>query len=327
MGVHDRGAPYATGLLLMVTWGSSVAVGTIVGTPPNLIAISHLQHTVGMRIGFLEWMAFGIPITFTMLGVCWLVLRLLYGRSAPATSRIAPHAAQVFQRMGPLGAGERNALVAFLTAVTLWVLPGVAELLVGSEHPIAAVLTARLDPAVAALTGAILLFALPSRGDRSGVLTWKEAAAIDWGTILLFGGGIALGRAIFDSGLAESLGRALARASGAGTVWGITALVTAVAIAFSELASNTASAATTVPLAIGLAVGAGVSPIGPALGAGLGASFGFMLPISTPPNAIVYSSGLIPPGQMMRTGFIIDLAGFAVTMLWLFLILPAIGLL
>jgi len=149
---------------------------------------------------------------------------------------------------------------------------------------------------------------------------------IDWGTVLLFGGGIALGRAMFESGLAATVGRAAAVLAGSGSLWTVTAISTALAIFMSELASNTASAATIVPLAIGLAQGAGVNPIAPALGAGLGASFGFMLPISTPPNAIIYSSGLIPTWQMVRTGIIIDALGFAVVMLWLWLLLPLLGL-
>jgi sodium-dependent dicarboxylate transporter 2/3/5 len=157
-------------------------------------------------------------------------------------------------------------------------------------------------------------------------MNWRTAASIDWGTILLFAGGIALGQAMFESGLAKSLGEMAAEASGARTVWGITALVTAAAIMLSELASNTAAATTLVPVAIGLAEGAGVSPVAPALGVALGASMGFMLPVSTAPNAIVYSSGLVPAREMLKSGILIDIIGFIVVMAGLMLILPAMGL-
>ena len=157
-------------------------------------------------------------------------------------------------------------------------------------------------------------------------MTWAQTRKIEWGTILLFAGGLALGKATFESGLAQSVGDWVASTTGANDVWMITAITTAMAIILSELASNTASATTMVPISIAIALGADVSPIAPALGATIGSNLGFMLPISTPPNAIVYSSGLIPPGVMLRAGLIYDIVGFGVTMLCLRLILPPMGL-
>ncbi len=328
LGVQTRGAPYAVGLLLMLTWGASIGgVGTIVGTPPNLIVLSHIFQVTGRRIGFLEWMVFGIPIMVTMLAGCWVLLRLLYGRRSPSAAQTSEVAAAELRTMGPLRPTERNTMIAFFITLALWLLPGALDLLWGSQHRLTVLVSTRLDAPVAALLGASLLFLLPARGAEEGrALTWQQAVTIDWGTVLLFGGGIALGRAMFESGLAATVGRAAAVLAGSGSLWAVTAISTALAIFMSELASNTASAATIVPLAIGLAQGAGVSPIAPALGAGLGASFGFMLPISTPPNAIIYSSGLIPTWQMVRTGIIIDALGFVVVMLWLWVLLPLLGL-
>jgi sodium-dependent dicarboxylate transporter 2/3/5 len=184
-----------------------------------------------------------------------------------------------------------------------------------------------LTAAVAAIAAATLLFVLPAKDRESGrALTWREGTRIDWGTILLFGGGIALGQAMFKSGLAKELGEIAARASGANSLWTITALCIVAAIILSELASNTAAATTLVPVAIGLAQGAHVSPIAPALGAAIGASFGFMLPVSTAPNAIVYSSGLVPAKDMMKSGILLDLVSAAVIWGCLRLILPMVGL-
>ncbi|MCZ7581494.1 MAG: anion permease [Fimbriimonadaceae bacterium] len=131
---------------------------------------------------------------------------------------------------------------------------------------------------------------------------------------------------MFSSGLAETLGKAAAQATGVDTMWGITALGILAAVILSEMASNTASASTLLPVVIGIAQGAGVNPIPPALGVALGASFGFMLPVSTAPNAIVYSSGLVPMREMMRSGVVLDLLGAAATFACLRLILPLIGL-
>jgi sodium-dependent dicarboxylate transporter 2/3/5 len=151
-------------------------------------------------------------------------------------------------------------------------------------------------------------------------------SAIDWGTILLFGGGIALGRLMFETGLAETIGRALVRVSGAESVWALTAVAIVAGVLLSEAASNTASASVIVPVMIAMAQGMGVSPVPPALGAALGASFGFMLPVSTPPNAIVYGSGLVPLQEMIRAGLFLDLGGIAVIWLGLRLLCPLLGL-
>lgn len=325
--VHIRGTPYAVALLLMLTWGSSVAVGVPVGTPPNLIGISLIEKATGQKIGFIEWMAFAMPVTVAMMLGSWLMLSLLYRRGAPETADEGMMAMERRRDLGPLSGGERATLAAFFVALALWVLPDLSAMALGPDHAFAKGFQAAAPPSVGALIGAGLLFLLPARGsDGSRTLTWRSAATIDWGTILLFGGGIALGQAMFQSGLAESLGKVAAQAAGAETVWAITALGIAAAIVLSELASNTAAATALVPIAIGLAEGAGVNPIPPALGVAIGASFGFMLPVSTPPNAIIYSSGLVPPREMMKAGLAIDVIGFFVTYGCLRLMLPALGL-
>ena len=179
--------------------------------------------------------------------------------------------------------------------------------------------------AVGAVIAAFLLFVLPGNGSGS-VLTWSDAAGIDWGTIILFGGGLALGRAMNSSGLAASIGSSVGQLPLAESLWGLTALAIGGAILLSEVGSNTASANILVPVVIGVANSAGLSPIAPVLGVALGASLGFMMPVSTPPNAIVYGSGLVPPREMMRAGLVIDILGFVVTWSCLRLLLPVLGL-
>lgn len=325
--VDARGAPFSIAALLMLTWGSSVAVGVPVGTPPNLIGISLIEKATGTTISFTQWMTFGMPVTLLMLLGAWVVLQAMYGKGAPATAVEPEMARQEVARLGRMSGSERAALIAFLVAIGLWLMPDTTGIVLGADHPMAKWLSGHVPPSVAALVAAALLFVLPAKDAESGhAMTWRQASTIEWGTILLFGGGIALGQATFSSGLAKDLGDMAAQVSGANSVWAITALCIALAIALSELASNTAAATTMVPVAIGLAQGAGVSPIAPALGVAIGASLGFMLPVSTAPNAIVYSSGLIPPRQMMRAGFVIDLLGFLVTLGVLRLVLPLMGL-
>lgn len=204
-------------------------------------------------------------------------------------------------------------VIAFGLTVLLWTLPGIFALVLGQTHPATARLSLLLPESVAAILGALLLFVLPvSWRARKFTLTWEQASHIDWGIILLFGGGLAMGGLADSTGLADAFGRwVVGHVPGAGTV-GLTLVFTAVAILMSEAASNTAAATVVVPTAIAVATAAGVSPLEPALGATFGASMGFMMPISTPPNAIVYSSGYIPIGAMMRYGVVLDVIGYVV---------------
>ena len=184
---------------------------------------------------------------------------------------------------------------------------------------------ARLPEAMASLFGAILLFVLPTDLRRGQfTLSWREAAKIDWGTILLFGGGLALGEQMFSTGLATWMGEGIARELQADTVLGLTMLFAALGTIMSETTSNTASAAMVVPVAIAVSQAAGVPPIQPALAACLGASLGFMLPVSTPPNAIVYGSGLVPVRKMIRHGLVLDVVGWAAVVAVVMTIVPRV---
>ena len=323
----EPGSRYAIGVMLMLTWASSVAVGFPVGTPPNLIGIGLIEKATGTRIGFGQWMAFGMPITAVVMLACWGLLWMLYGRNAPSTASAASAAKEEMKALGPMKPSEKVVLFTAIVAMTLWILPDSMEAILGKKHALTEWLQTHLTAAVSALFAAALLFLLPARDREQGrALTWREGTRIDWGTILLFGGGIALGQAMFKSGLAKDLGEIAARTSGAHSLWAITALSIFAAIILSELASNTAAATTLVPVSIGLAQGAHVSPIAPALGAAIGASFGFMLPVSTAPNAIVYSSGLVPSKEMLRSGILLDVVSGVVIWGCLRLILPLLGL-
>jgi sodium-dependent dicarboxylate transporter 2/3/5 len=197
--------------------------------------------------------------------------------------------------------------------VLLWTAPGLLAAIGQSESAFARGLQASVPESVAAMLGATLLFLLPVNWrKRQFTLTWDQAAHIEWGIVLLYGGGLALGDLAFSTGLAKAMGEGLTSWSPAPTTFGLTVLFTAVAIVLSETTSNTASANMIVPVAIAVAKSAGIDPLAPALAATLGASMGFMMPISTPPNAIVYGSGHVPLTAMMRFGVVLDIAGFIV---------------
>ena len=176
--------------------------------------------------------------------------------------------------------------------VSLWIFPGIVALIVGNDSDIYTAVSDRLDEGIVAVFGASLLFLLPTDWQkREFTLHWSDAAEIDWGTIVLFGTGIIFGSLLADTGLAETIGTSVADALGLTSVSPITIFAVLLAIVVSETTSNTASAAVVVPIIIPIAVAAGINPFVPALAATFAASFGFMLPVSTPQNAIVYGSG------------------------------------
>jgi len=197
----------------------------------------------------------------------------------------------------------------------------------GNNSIIAKWYEGHIPEAVAALIGAVLLFILPTNWKtKEFTFNWKEAACIDWGTIILFGGGLSLGALMFSTGLANALGQWLFSITGAKSLWAITATAIALGIVISEFTSNTASANTVIPIMISLSLAAGVNPLPPAIGACLGASYGFMLPVSTPPNAIVYGSGMVPITKMIRAGIIFDIVGFFIILFGMFIFLPLAGI-
>jgi sodium-dependent dicarboxylate transporter 2/3/5 len=189
------------------------------------------------------------------------------------------------------------------------------------KHPLPAWFGTHVPEGVAALVGAVMLFILPGASGRRA-LSWDEAARIDWGIILLYGGGMALGELSFSTGLAEALGRSLTGwlPAGAGGGMALVAAATLVAVVTSEFTSNTASANMVVPVAMALAAASGGDPLTAALAATFAASLGFMMPVSTPCNAIVYGTGRIRLGDMIRSGAILDVTGAVVITLAMLLV-------
>jgi sodium-dependent dicarboxylate transporter 2/3/5 len=256
-----------------------------------------------------------------------LLLYFLHKPEMPLMEGSREFVRQELVKLGPWSRGQKNSLAAFLVTVSLWVIPGFLAILWGSSAAITRSYGRRLPEAVAALIGASLLFILPlDWKKRQFTMSWRQAVNIDWGTLLLFGGGLSLGNLMFETKLAEHIGQGLLRLSGAESMWAITFAAIFIAIIASETTSNTAAANMVIPVIISLALAAGVNPVPPALGAILGCSWGFMLPVSTPPNAIVYGSGLVPIVKMIRAGLLFDLAGGLVIWAVLRLLLPLIGL-
>jgi sodium-dependent dicarboxylate transporter 2/3/5 len=318
---HDRPRPaagFATGLLLAVAFAASIGgLATPVGTPTNLIGLGLIRRELDVAVTFAGWCALTLPVVVILLVVLVAVLARLFPAGVDRLEGMRGFVAAERARLGPWTTGQASAAAAFAVAVGLWVAPGVALLAGGPGHPVSEWLRERMPEGVAALVGAILLFVLP--GDRSAgggrprALRWEDAR-IDWQIVLLYGGGMALGELCFSTGLATAAGQVVTGwiPAGGGGPLPLVAAATASAAVTSEFTSNVTSATMVVPVAIAVGQATQGSPFVAALAATLGSSLGFMMPVSSPCNAIVYGSGRIPLRAMMATGAILDVAGFLV---------------
>ncbi|MGB7294548.1 MAG: DASS family sodium-coupled anion symporter [Candidatus Aminicenantales bacterium] len=319
---------FTTGLMLMAAYASSTGgIGTPVGTPPNLIGLAMMDKFAGIRIPFFRWMLFAVPLLVIMYLFLYFIMRVLHKPEVRRIRGSREFVLSELDKLGPWTRGQKNCLIAFLAAVSLWIFPGFLALFAGASAPLSRIYNNRVPEAVAALLAVLLLFLLPlDWKKRTFTLTWRQAVQIDWGTLLLFGGGLTLGELMFQTGLAESLGRGLLGVFGTTSVWGLTLAGIYLSILVSETTSNTAAATMVVPILISISQAAGLNPVPPAVGATIAASYAFMLPVSTPPNAIVYGSGLVPITKMLRAGSLLNLTGGLVIWGGLRILLPLVGL-
>jgi sodium-dependent dicarboxylate transporter 2/3/5 len=332
---HDRpGEPdpgtgnLSAALMLMIAYSASVGgLLTPIGSPPNLLGRGFLETQTGVTVPFLQWTFIAAPIVAVMFIALCVILIALNRPEARSIPGARAYIASERAGLGHFSAGERNTLIAFLVAVALWILPGVVGVVAGEDSEAYASVRERLDEGVVALMAASLLFILPlDRRLRRFTMTWRQAVAIDWGTIVLFGAGIALGSLLSSTGLAGLIGEALAGSLGDAAPLVLTFLAVVAAIVISETTSNTASVGIVVPIVISLAAASGLNPVIPAFAAIFGSSFGFTLPVSTPPNAIVYGSGMVPIARMIRSGLVFDIIGAVVVTLGVTVMAEVAGL-
>ncbi len=322
--MKTRGA--ASGLILMIAFSASIGgLATPVGTPTNLVAIGALEEITGERVSFFRWMQLAVPLALVLLAAIFFVLRP--GRGARDDfSAVGAELRRQRTELGPVTRGQLNAGFAFAMAVTLWMYPGIMEMLFGPGRMGATFFEKHLPEETVGLFAGLILFILPVNLRRwEFTIDWRDGAQIDWGTVLLFGGGLVLGRQIFDTGLATAIGGGVNSALGQPSLGMLTAVAIVLSILLSEATSNTASANVMVPMMIAVAQSAQLNPVPVALATYLACSFGFMLPISTPPNALAYGTGLVRLPEMIRTGVILDIVGAIGIWLIIRFLAPVLG--
>jgi len=318
-------------LVLMLGLAQSASIGglaTLIGTPPNGVLITQFEQIFpdAPAISFAQWMAFAAPFSFLFLIVAWLLLsRVIY--PLPASS---PFSGKAFIRkeleaLGPLTPEERRVAFVFAGVALLWMtrksiaiggsftLPGWSSLFT-EESGIGAL----IDDGTVSIAMALLLFLMPASKEKGGrLMDWQSTRAVPWGILLLFGGGLALAKGFEVSGLSAWIGgrfEVLAEAPPAGLV----ASVVAIVAALTELTSNTATASMSLPIMASLARAIGAHPLLLMIPAALAASCAFVLPVSTPPNAIVYGSGRVPIVKMIKAGLVMEVVALVMITILVF---------
>jgi solute carrier family 13 (sodium-dependent dicarboxylate transporter), member 2/3/5 len=302
---------FGAALMLVITY--SITVGGLllpIGSPPNLIGRELLEEETGEPITFFEWFVMALPIVLVMFVAVVTIVLLLNRPEVREVKGVEEYVREERRKLGRMSVGERNTILVLVLALIGWFLPGLVGLVAGDDSNAYTQVQEASNEGTVAILAAALLFVLPVNWKRREfTLNWNQASQIDWGTVILFGGGLVLGSLLSATGLAAVVGESLTDALGVSSLVGITIVIVIVAVLVSETTSNTASAAIMVPIAISIAAASGVNPTIPALAAIFGANYGFMLPVSTPPNAIVYSSGLLPITRMIKAGAVFDIIG------------------
>jgi solute carrier family 13 (sodium-dependent dicarboxylate transporter), member 2/3/5 len=301
---------FATGLLLCIAYAASIGgVATIIGSPPNGIAVRYIRQAYGKEVTFFDWMLVGGPFTLVFLPLAWLlVTRVLFRADIGEVPGGRRYFDEQYRKLGPLSRGERTVLAVFASTAGLWMAsPLLKDLTVSGMRPLAG-----FSDAGIAMLAAMALFVLPvdlPTGTRA--MTWETARKLPWGVLMLFGGGLTLATAIEANGVSKFIGYSSRGLAGLPPLV-LLLVITAMTVFLSELTSNTAQVATMVPVLGAMAPAIGLSPYVLILACTLGASSAYMMPVGTPPNAIVFGTGLVRLPQMMWAGFWLNLAGILV---------------
>jgi solute carrier family 13 (sodium-dependent dicarboxylate transporter), member 2/3/5 len=319
--IHDDNLKrFGVCLTLSIAWSATMGgLGTLLGSPPNAIVAGYAADELGRTIGFLEWMMIGVPLAFTFILIGWfLMTRVLYPFNINEIPGGRAMIDNEIHKLGPVSQGERMVLLVFLAAAFLWVVPGVLSSIPGLGENLG--WFGEMDDTAIAISAGIAMFILPGRGRREMVLNWRDAEdGLPWGVLLLFGGGLSLASAVAASGLDEWFGQ---QVTGLGVlpVVLLIAAVTTIVLFLTEITSNTATAATFIPVLGGVAVGIGTDPMLLLIPAAFAATCAFMLPVGTPPNAIVFGTGAVTIAQMARGGFVLNIVGIILITIFIYVL-------
>ena len=311
---EDENALFGKSLMLAIAYSASIGgMATLIGTPPNLVLAGVVQELYGIEISFAQWFKFGLPISLTLLAICWLYLtRIAFKFRMEEFPGGSAEIKRLIKDLGKWSYEEKVILAIFITAASLWIFRSYLQNFIP-----------QLDDTIIAIMAGFALFLLPSSKKGQPILSWHEAVKMPWGIMILFGGGMALAIAFQESGLASWIGTQFSLLNGLSIIVLIFILIAAVNF-LTEITSNMATTAMLLPILAPMALSLNIHPYMLLVSATIAASCAFMLPVATPPNAIVFGSGYLKISDMIKTGIWMNLISILLLSLFVYFMLSAL---
>ncbi len=298
---HPKFQKFATGLMLAIAYAASIGgIATIIGTPPNVVMVGYMKRFYNLDVSFSNWMIVGIPLMIALLASCYFIItKILYRNGLKAIEGSEQLIHRKLSELGKITKEEKLVMVIFSITCFFWIFRQNINLLIGKNL---------LDDTTIAMTGGVFMFLLPVNLKESKfILEWKDMKGLPWGILLLFGGGLCLAQGMEDAGLVQIVGNKISQQGAAISLPALTFLLTFISMALTEVMSNVALTTIFVPVVFGIADGFHINPILLAMPVTFAASCAFMMPVSTPPNAILFASGYIRVKEMIKTGLLLNL--------------------
>lgn len=332
---EDEGEIFGKALMLGIAYSASIGgMATLIGTPPNLVLAGIIQDLYGIEITFAQWFTFGLPISITLLLICWIYLtRQAFRFRQPSFPGGTAEIKRQMRALGNISQEEKRVLMVFAATGFAWITRPYLKSWAQSQVPVdpAGSLDfwellmqslGQLDDTIIAVLAGLVLFIIPAtKPHKRALLTWEEAVKLPWGILFLFGGGLALAQGFKVSGLAAWIGGQMSLLSGVALI--LLLLVVIASINFlTEITSNLATTSMMLPILAPLALGIDVHPFILMVGATVAASCAFMLPVATPPNAVVFGSGYLKIYEMARVGLWMNIISIVLLTIITYLLLP-----
>lgn len=304
---------FGKALMLAIAYSASIGgMATLIGTPPNLVLAGIIEKTYSTEISFFQWFQFGFPLSVILLMFCWLLLtKITFKFKQKEFPGGKAEIDRQLKALGKISSQEKKVFLIFILTAFAWI----------SRSFLLVQWLPKIDDTIIALISALILFVVPSGQDKKSLMTWEDAEKLPWGILILFGGGMAIALGFESSGLANYIGNHLTMLEGISMILLVLILTTAVNF-LTEITSNMATTAMLLPILVSLAAVLDIHPYILLVCATLAASCAFMLPVATPPNAVVFGSGMVKIEDMVKNGILMNLISIVIITLFSFFILP-----
>ena len=311
--LENENITFGKALMLAIAYSASIGgMATLIGTPPNLVFAGVIKTNYNIEITFLEWMSFGLPVSIILLTICWAYLtKYAFKFKSKEFSSGKDEINNQIKSLGKISYEEKTVLIVFIFTALLWII----------QSFVLKKLIPNIDDTIIAIVSAVTLFILPTRNIKSTILKWEDTTKLPWGILLLFGGGMALAKGFDSSGLAVWIGNQLTSLESFPFILLLFILIASVNF-LTEITSNLATTAMILPVLVSLSTVINIHPYYLLIGATVAASCAFMLPVATPPNAVVFGSKLLTINDMVKKGFWMNLISIFVLTLLVYFLVP-----